>query len=251
VSIAVAASEAGPGFDPTWRFLNKDGVAVGGCSLTAEGPRYYCGPLSAADGPYRVEVFDNSHDATGTYRVRLERLTSPCDDSALPCDQVVSGEIDDPFDADFFSFTAADNERVSIVVGRATTDAGFNPSWHLVTNTGAFASVQCSQTAEGARYYCGPFSAAESPYRVVVFDTGLDATGTYHIALERLTSPCDDSPLPCDQIVSGEIGDSFDADIFSFTALNDQRVNIAVAPTTSGAGYNPSWHLLTKSGAFA
>src|SRR5438477_11582589 len=77
-------------------------------TLYPRGSHVLAGPLTAAGGPYRVQVGDNATNATGTYEVRLERVTAGagCEGTSLTCDVAVSDSLQNHEESDLFSFSA-------------------------------------------------------------------------------------------------------------------------------------------------
>ena len=82
----VAGSPSGANFQPTWRLLTAAGQPTADCGTFDIARSRDCGPLAAADSPYRIEVADQHQDDTGTYQVHFQRLTLPCDSPELTCD---------------------------------------------------------------------------------------------------------------------------------------------------------------------
>jgi len=58
-------------FDPYWRVLDKDGSVVLAYSTSSTQD---ISPLPVSGNPYRLEVVDGSHDASGSYRVTLNGI---------------------------------------------------------------------------------------------------------------------------------------------------------------------------------
>jgi hypothetical protein len=79
ITINVAASAPGdPNFNVVWRMLNGAGDDVCVFCVGALCGRVFhtgladCGPLSAADAPYRIEVLDGGSDASGGYDIFIQ-----------------------------------------------------------------------------------------------------------------------------------------------------------------------------------
>ena len=94
-------------FQPSWRVLTAQGNPAPNCGSFTTNVDRDCGPLPASGNPYRLEVEDHQRDATGTYRVHFQRLTTGtvCEDTPLTCDTPVTRNIDHPVDSDLFSFS--------------------------------------------------------------------------------------------------------------------------------------------------
>src|SRR4029077_4398197 len=150
---------------------------------------------------------------------------------------------------DLWSFTAVDGERVNIeALTTATTSGAFGVCWGLYDKEGQ-PVAGCGACNGGDQ--CGPLSAAASPYSVVVADLNSDGTGTYQITLERLTATtaCGVRALGCDTPSDATLTAPTDIDLWSFTAVDGERVNIEelTTATTSGA-FGVCWGLYDKDG---
>lgn len=238
---------SGISFNPMWRVVDKDGVPYVGWN---ESISYDIGPLPAAGNPYRVEVEDNGHDGTGTYRLELHRLSAPmtCGGIPIACDVPYTGAIENEVDADLMTFTAAEGEMVELDFVRISP-AGlrFDPIWRVLDKNGlSFLGWMAS-----GGYDIGPLTATGSPYSIEVQDSGLDDTGSYRLDLHRLTAgwACESTPLVCGVTGSGVIDDRVDSDLYAFGAADGEIVEVGfgrIAP--SGLSFDPGWRVLDKAG---
>jgi subtilase family serine protease len=178
VHISVAKDVGAPaGFQPAWRLLTAAGAPTASCGGFVLSMERDCGPLAA--GTYRVEVEDSGRNATGSYHVHLQRLTTPCDATALACGMPLTGVIATPVDTDLFSLTLAASATVHLsMVKDGAAPASFQPRWRLLTATGTPAGA-CGTFALGTDRDCGPLAAGT--YRVEVEDFTRDGTGAYDV----------------------------------------------------------------------
>jgi hypothetical protein len=188
-------------FHPVWRLLKRTGVPDDVCGEFTHLaiPTRDCGPLSAADSPYRIEVADENHAETGIYHLHYQLLSGPtCHARGLSCLINTIGEIETPADSDLFTFTVANDGIVKVtVVEQAPYQPLFHVVWRVLKSNGVPA-VSCgefSHLAISARD-CGPLPAADSPYRLEVEDENRTETGHYSISLTYLDGSCPDEPTP-------------------------------------------------------
>ena len=234
-----------------WRLLKADGTAVPGFeNLYPRGAATDCGPLSAAGSPYRIQVADFSSEATGRYRVYMQRLTAltACEGTGLTCDAGVSDSLQSPVDTDLYSFSVTNGEVVSVtVVGEPPVQA----AWRLLKGSGAPVPGFEYPGVRPAATICGPLSAAGNPYRIEVADAGGDDSGRYRVYMERLTAltACESKRLPCDTVIVAEaLTDSVATNLYRFDA-NGDVVSISVTPKPGGDPYfEPAWRVIDRAG---
>jgi hypothetical protein len=75
-TVTLTIVESGPGFLARARLLNADGTPAPECGNHSTAETRDCGPLPASGNPYRVEVFDNGQNNTGTYTIALSGCSS-------------------------------------------------------------------------------------------------------------------------------------------------------------------------------
>ena len=247
VSVTVVGE---PPLQAAWRVLKADGTPVPGFEVPGvRAAATDCGPLSAAGSPYRIQVADFNSEATGRYRVYLQRVTAltACEGTSLACGTAVSDSLQSPEDTDLFSFSVANGEIVSVtVVGEPPVQA----AWRLLKGSGAPVPGFGSFIPWPAATSCGPLSAAGSPYRIQVADAGNNDTGRYRVYLQRLTAvtACGSTPLPCDTVITATLGDSVATNLYRFDA-NGDVVSISVTPQPGGDPYfEPAWRVLDRAG---
>jgi hypothetical protein len=248
VSVTVVGE---PPLQAAWRLLKADGTAVPGfAGLSVRAAATDCGPLSNADSPYRIQVADATSEATGRYRVYLQRVTAltACEGTTLACDAAVSDSLQSPEDTDLFSFSVTNGEVVSVtVVGEPPVQA----AWRLLKGSGApVPGVPGVFAVWPTATLCGPLSAAGNPYRIEVADAGNDDTGRYRVYLQRLTAltACESTRLPCDTVIVAALDDSVATNLYRFDA-NGDVVSISVTPQPGGdPTFEPAWRVLDRAG---
>lgn len=249
----VKTAPSGLAFQPSWRLVTNAGTPASDCNFFATTSTNDCGPLSAAAGPYRIEVTDDGNNDTGNYRVRFQRLTktAACDSTPLTCDVAAAAATSDALDSDLFNFTVNDNEYVAINVIR-TSPSGLNyqPTWRLLTAAGEPAPV-CGFASASPFADCGPLPASDSPYQLEVIDQGFNDVGNYRVRFNRTTASaaCDQTEISCDQMVTGSVSPVGDSDLYLFTVSDNEIISIQAAKTTpSGLNFAPMWRLIEGSG---
>src|SRR5262249_54951391 len=136
----------------------------------------------------------------------------------LPCDTPLPKTLTHAIDTDLLAFTAVDGERVHLsVLNGSPVGAGFNVDWRLLDSQGNPVTGGCGSFGFGTTRDCGPLTAAGSPYRLEVEDSGRNDTGTYVAYLQRLSAPCDATPFPCDTPLTRALSDPLDTDLLAFS----------------------------------
>src|SRR5439155_891195 len=187
----------------------------------------------------------------------------------IGCDAALTRSIDDPSEADRFTFNVVEGEQVDINVINGTPLSGnFSVQWRLLTGAGTPA-VSCGGETDprfGLRD-CGPLPASGNPYRIEVRDQFSDGTGSYVVYLQRLTAaaacetttiacdgspsaPCD-TPIACNGSPSVAIDPAVESELirFNFDMVEGEHVDIHVINGTSASGnLSVAWRLLTGAG---
>jgi hypothetical protein len=246
-------------FQPSWRVVTTQGGTTPGCGGFDTKPERDCGPLAGAGSgtTYRLEVQDHQNNATGTYRVHLQYLTTgiTCHPMSIICDTPKNVTIETPVDTDLLTFTVPDlpgGTRVHIKAKDAGSPPAGTPSWRLLSKTGAPVPGNCALFVATNQRDCGPLAYSGNPYRIEVQDRGRDQIATQRFYFQALTqgATCETGPAinPC-IVLSGKINSQLDSDlfIFNFTVANNARVRINM--TEVSPGFDLAWRLLTKTGA--
>ncbi len=235
---------SGAGFNAQWRLLDASGIPVGGWAAHIRDDR---GPIPAT-GTYALQVADYTATATGTYRVRVQRLTAPvaCEDVPLSCDVPVTGTIDSPLDSDLLSFDVSDGERLYVSLIETEGTPEFNVGWRVLDASGAAVTGRIAD----ARADVGPLAASGNPYRLDVWDWSEDGTGTYQAGLHRLpaATACDVVPFGCDTTLAGAIDSRIDVDGFAFPAAEGEHVYVGLRADAAGPDFDPIWRIVDASG---
>ena len=241
-TVRIALAETPP-LSISWRLLDASGHPAAVCGAFTNLAASDCPSLPA--GTYQVEVQSVSRNATGSYNIHLQRLTAPCDMTAIGCDQAPAGTIASPGDDALFQFSvgpAAELVRVSVV---GLGGLNFSPEWRLLTAAGDAAADCGSFTSILARDCTLPAGS----YRLHVQDSLTDASGSFLAHLQRLSAAaaCETTALGCDQVLTRDISSRVDTDLFRFAVGAGETVRIAVAEI-GPPGVPVSWRLLTADG---
>ena len=167
---------------------------------------------------------------------------------SLDCSGPVHAHLATPTTTDVYSFSVADGEIDQISLQRVDPSAiEFMPMWRLLDKNNLL-YIPWTPTA---LYDVGPLPATGNPYRIEVEDSGHDGTGDYRIALARLSSPasCGAVVLDCGVPHTGTIADAVASGLWTFTAAEGERIQIALTRVDpSGPRFEPVWRLLDHSG---
>ncbi|MBI3767871.1 MAG: hypothetical protein HY271_05160, partial [Deltaproteobacteria bacterium] len=187
----------------------------------------------------------------------VQRGGAWAEDAPIICDVPVEACIDSPAESDRFSFNVIDNEIVAInVLAAPAQGAGFDPVWRVIDKLGnPIQDNECDDFGDaylGSLRDCGPLPASGSPYRVEVRDGSSDATGCYHVHLQRLTegAVCEPTPVGCDGTAPGTIDPALEDDLirFDFSVTEGEIVAINLGVTVPGTNFDPTWRLLDRTG---
>src|SRR5438876_261375 len=101
----------------------------------------------------------------------------------IGCDAALTRSIEDPSEANRFTFKVVEGQQVDINVINGTPPSGnFSVPWRLLTGAGTPAVSCGGYTAPGFGEFlrdCGPLPASGNPYQIEVRDQFSDGTGTY------------------------------------------------------------------------
>jgi hypothetical protein len=246
-------------FQPSWRVVTTQGGTTPGCGNFDTRPERDCGPLTGTSvgTTYRLEVQDHQTNATGTYRVHLQYLTTgtTCFPQNITCDTPATVNIEPPVDTDLLTFTVPDIPGGTLVhikgMNMDSPTAG-TPSWRLLSKTGEPVPGKCALFSGTNRRDCGPLAYSGNPYRIEVEDLGRNQSATQRFYFQTLTqgATCEIGPPinPC-VVLSGTINSPLDADllIFNFSVADGARVRITM--TEVSPNFTLAWRLLDKTGA--
>jgi hypothetical protein len=218
------------------------------------------GVLATATGTYSVSVasFDSGFDGTGTYRLTMTHTPGPI--TVSPGDQggpLTSGAMHDGTmlqgDLDVWTITATAGDRIAVHIGEITDTDDFRPWIRLWAPNGA---VLGSTSNVSAAAIDGVLAPVSGTYLVLVssFDSGLDGTGTYRLAMTLSSGPNTVSPgdqggaltngaIHTGQIVTGDL------DVWTFTATAGQRLGVHIGEIVDSRDFRPWIRLWAPNGA--
>jgi hypothetical protein len=262
--------EIDPGFNPWIRLLAPNGQLIGNAAGALVAQVHVQAPLS---GTYTVLIgtADAFNDGEGDYRLTLAKVpgTASVPDEPPDPDELTdnhggpltNGVIHDGNirvgDLDQWTFTAAQNEYISVSIGEPQPpelDPGFNPWIRLVGPTGVLLG-----NASGARVAQISLNAPLSgTYTVIVgtADAFADASGLYKLTLAK--APGTIALTPGDQgglmtNLATHEGSIYvgDLDIWTFTATQGRSVTVSINEPPPGEvdpGFNPWIRLVGPTG---
>ncbi len=223
------------GFNPQWRLLGPDSNPVAGCDSFSTSERECTLPLA---GAHAIEVEDGGFNATGTYSLQIQRLTtSEWCGTAISCDVPATTTIIAVADTDLHQFSAVAGEKLHITIGGAI--GGFNPQWRLL-GPDSNPVTGCDTFSTSERECTLPLAGAHA---IEVEDGGFNATGTYSLQIQRLTTSerCG-TAISCDVPATTTIIAVADTDLHQFSAVAGEKLHITIGGAIGG--FNPQWRLL-------
>jgi hypothetical protein len=181
--VVVKVEPSQPFFEPEWRVVNADGTPAGSCGSWTAARGADCGPLPQEESPYRLLVRDRGEDASGTYKVHLQRLTDSqaCEGVPMNCGDFLLAPINDPTDTDLIRILFAPDDVVTLsVYNWDPPGPDFTPEWRLLQADGSPAAF-CGTWTTTSTASCGPLPAGGNPYRIEVRDFNEDSNGICHV----------------------------------------------------------------------
>ncbi|MBS3906841.1 MAG: pre-peptidase C-terminal domain-containing protein [Syntrophaceae bacterium] len=193
-------------------------------------------------GSYTILVRDDYNAYAGSYTLSWRRTSTPCNSTPIACDQALSGSISGADEIDFYTFTAAANDVVTVRV-RKTSGEAFFPLVQLYDPNGTLLTlgqIQIDRTLTAA-----------GTYKVLVRDFGNVNTGDYVLYWQRLNAPCNVVAISCGQQIKSSIGTEVNPPpwrLFSFTASANDNISLRVN-NPSGGSFSPTMEFYNPSGA--
>ena len=177
-------------------------------------------------GTYTILMSDYNNLYAGDFLLVWQRMSNPCIASPVNCGQVLSNSIVGSGEMDVYTFTASANDGVTI---RARKTSGtFSQYIELYGPTGTRVTTSSSGKIDRVLTTAGT-------YKIIVRDSSYVNTGDYLLYWERISHPCNTSPIDCGQVVAGSIGTAVDPPPWrcsSFSASANDSVTIRVAKTS-------------------
>jgi hypothetical protein len=157
-------------------------------------------------GPYTALVRDNRNSATGDYLLTFQRVSNPCNASALACGQSVSGGIGTVGEFDTYLLQGV-NPGDTIALSMVRTSGGIDPYLEVYDGSG-------KRISSG---FGGLVSRLESagPYTALVRDNRNSAIGLYGLSFYRVNSACNAAVLASGQRISGSIATAAEVDAYT------------------------------------
>jgi len=177
-------------------------------------------------GTYTILISDYNNSYAGDFLLIWQKINNPCNASPVACGQVLSNSIIGFGEMDVYSFTASANDGVTI---RARKTSGtFSLSIELYGPAGTRITSSSSGKLDRVLTTAGP-------YKIIVRDSSYVNTGDYLLYWERMSNPCNASPIDCGQVVTGSIGTAVDPPpwrCYSFSLSANASVTIRVTKTS-------------------
>ncbi|MEW6419855.1 MAG: pre-peptidase C-terminal domain-containing protein [Nitrospirota bacterium] len=143
---------------------------------------------------------------------------------------------------DFYTFTAAANDKVTIRLIR--TSGAFQPKLELLDSTGA--TIASSYNYSGNDVIIDKTLLVGGTYLLIVSDYGDDAAGDYKLMWQKLNNPCNATVINCGQTISSSLSAVGEQDFYSFTASAGDVITIRIVRTSGGM--NPYVELYDSAG---
>jgi len=194
-------------------------------------------------GTYTVVVYDNGNDETGNYNLTWQKLSNPCNATAITCGQAISGSLSAAGQQNFYTFTATAGDKVTIRLVK--TSGAFQPQLELYDATGA--EIGSGYNYSGNDVVIDKSLSTGGAYTLVVSDYGNDAIGNYNLTWQKLSNPCNATAITCGQAISGSLSAAGQQNFYTFTATAGDKVTIRLIKTLGAL--QPQLELYDGTGA--
>ena len=195
-------------------------------------------------GTYTILVRDYYDSNAGDFLMTLQMMNNPCNASAINCGQVIGGSVTGIGQMNIYTFSASVNDGVTIRIRK--TSGSLAPNIELYGPTGA--SVVGATASQIDRVL-----TTAGTYKIIVRDSSYVNTGDYLLYFQRMNNtPCNATPISCDQTVAGSIGTGVDPapwKVYTFTATANDAVSIR-SLKTGGASFISYMEVYNPSGTY-
>lgn len=247
--VVITIDADGPaGFLPCWTLRSPAGDRVGYANQCGRREER----VLPATGVYTIEVTDDSRDAHGTYRLRVEPLSATFNGVASCGRQVGCGAHETAVlpgrrEAVLFRFAAREGDLVALSVSRESSEANFQPRWTLFDPAGREVGYPRRAGVETRRI------PVDGTYMVHVTDLGLDGAGTFSFRLEPRSAMFNNAPncavpIGCGASVDGSLRNPVAGETYQFAGQQGEVVAIGINARAARAGFSPRWTLLNAAG---
>jgi YD repeat-containing protein len=190
-------------------------------------------------GTYTILV-TNDTTSTGNYALTWQRMSNPCNATAMSAGQVVTGAVGATAETPpwkFYTFTGAANDVVTVRVG--TTSGYLAPYLELYGPTGSYVT--------GASSKIDRTLTAAGTYMVLVRDNTTINTGTFVFTWQRWNNPGNVSPMSCGESFTGSLNFVGDMHYVGFSASANDVVTVRGSRTSGNL--SPHLELYSPSGS--
>jgi hypothetical protein len=189
-------------------------------------------------GTYTLVVSDYQHDEKGGYRLTWQKLNDPCNAIPISCGETVHGPILDRGQQDFYTFTANDQDAVTIrLYKRSWGHDYYWPTAELYSSTiprikrGSFIDLQ---------------NLSPGRYNLIVSDYSNYFEGDYNLIFQKVKNTCITQTLACGQTIYSSFAQAED-DFSLFEASAGDNISLTLTFTSPAARYDPALDLYNAS----
>ena len=211
---------------PQIRLYDQTGTPVCQGSTSSGGASEINNCPLPVSGIYTIITNDNGNTKTGNYGLYLQRLNNPSGVTSLAYGQTVTGDILGPAEMDTFTFSGQAGERV--LINMTVTLGTLDPQIRLYRPNGILLCSASYASSGSIEIY--PCTLPEAGiYTLLANDLGNTENGNYRIYLQRLSNPVNATPLAFGQTLTGDIALAAEMDAYTFNALANDQIMIAMA----------------------
>ncbi len=192
--ITVITAQSSPeNFQPKVRIVNRNGDPAVSCGNETLITPIDCGPFSPAESPYMAKVSDFVDDATGSYIIHLQRLTTGyiCDEKWINPSFTFTDTIENATDSDLYTFNVPSQGVITFNVYEVNPEDDLSPYVRVLDRYG-YEIPGCESYHLIMPFQCGPLYTRGNPHRLEIMDFFSDDTGPYTGTITFLSSGVQD-----------------------------------------------------------
>jgi hypothetical protein len=190
-------------------------------------------------GTYTLIVRRSSGAAlTGYYWLGVERVTNPCGAQTLSCGDVLTNAISEIRETDVYTVTG----NAFVTLRLEGISASFTPTMRLYNSAGQLLQNSVTITS----------NLTSGSYTLLVsHSSGLNRTGSYRLAMQRVVAPCNATTITCGSSGLGSLDGAGELDAFTLSTTDDGPYAVEVFSTNSSVRfelYDPAGKVVPASG---
>lgn len=233
VIFRLTTTDSASEFSPRLEVYDPEGRTVSSSGTT------FTGTLTHS-GNYTLLVTHNSGTRrTGNYWLSAARLTAACAATPIPCPAVFTGIIGAVAEIDTYTIAVPGGGAFTTLRLESLT-ANFSARMELFDPLGRPAGNTTGNLTAN-------LTNAGTYTLLISHGSSANRTGDYRLAMQRVTEPCDATPVSCGNVATGEIAVIGELDAFTIVSTGGETYSVQLLATNSS--FLPQFDLYTPTGA--